>query len=166
MTDDSPPIVLTFGLSDPTGGSGVQADILTLASMGLPRRNRSHWLRPTTRPVATKSSASIPTPSRISRVLSGYGRVSPTGFSRRARTTQTTTTTRPVYRMNQRDCPEKRGINTDGGFENAYRTDCLTYTSPAHKARSASAARAGDCRVPYLRAFPAKAFTWSAIPAC
>jgi hydroxymethylpyrimidine/phosphomethylpyrimidine kinase len=34
MTGDSPPIVLTFGLSDPTGGSGLQADLLTLASMG------------------------------------------------------------------------------------------------------------------------------------
>ena len=30
----SPPIVLTFAASDPTGGAGVQADILTLASMG------------------------------------------------------------------------------------------------------------------------------------
>ena len=29
-----PPIVLTFGASDPSGGAGVQADILTLASMG------------------------------------------------------------------------------------------------------------------------------------
>lgn len=28
------PIVLTFGLSDPTGGFGIQADLLTLASMG------------------------------------------------------------------------------------------------------------------------------------
>src|SRR5689334_19470974 len=34
MTGDSPPIVLTFGLSDPTGGPGLQADLLTLASMG------------------------------------------------------------------------------------------------------------------------------------
>jgi hydroxymethylpyrimidine/phosphomethylpyrimidine kinase len=30
----SPPIVLTFAGSDPTGGAGVQADVLTLASMG------------------------------------------------------------------------------------------------------------------------------------
>jgi hydroxymethylpyrimidine/phosphomethylpyrimidine kinase len=30
----SPPMVLTFAASDPTGGAGVQADILTLASMG------------------------------------------------------------------------------------------------------------------------------------
>jgi hydroxymethylpyrimidine/phosphomethylpyrimidine kinase len=30
----SPPIVLTFAASDPTGGAGVQADLLTLASMG------------------------------------------------------------------------------------------------------------------------------------
>lgn len=29
-----PPIVLTFAASDPTGGAGIQADILTLASMG------------------------------------------------------------------------------------------------------------------------------------
>jgi len=29
-----PPIVLTFAASDPTGGAGLQADILTLASMG------------------------------------------------------------------------------------------------------------------------------------
>lgn len=34
MSGDTPPIVLTFGLSDPTGGSGLQADLLTLASMG------------------------------------------------------------------------------------------------------------------------------------
>jgi hydroxymethylpyrimidine/phosphomethylpyrimidine kinase len=34
MPSDTPPIVLTFGLSDPTGGSGLQADVLTLASMG------------------------------------------------------------------------------------------------------------------------------------
>ena len=34
MPSDTPPIVLTFGLSDPTGGSGLQADLLTLASMG------------------------------------------------------------------------------------------------------------------------------------
>ena len=31
---DYPPIVLTFAASDPSGGAGVQADILTLASMG------------------------------------------------------------------------------------------------------------------------------------
>lgn len=30
----SPPIVLTFAASDPTGGAGIQADLLTLASMG------------------------------------------------------------------------------------------------------------------------------------
>lgn len=30
----SPPMVLTFAASDPTGGAGMQADILTLASMG------------------------------------------------------------------------------------------------------------------------------------
>src|SRR5688500_3901952 len=29
-----PPIVLTFAGSDPTGGAGLQADLLTLASMG------------------------------------------------------------------------------------------------------------------------------------
>ncbi|MDK9723908.1 MAG: bifunctional hydroxymethylpyrimidine kinase/phosphomethylpyrimidine kinase [Sterolibacteriaceae bacterium MAG5] len=29
-----PPIVLTFAASDPTGGAGIQADLLTLASMG------------------------------------------------------------------------------------------------------------------------------------
>src|SRR4029450_8942898 len=29
-----PPIVLTFAASDPSGGAGLQADILTLASMG------------------------------------------------------------------------------------------------------------------------------------
>ena len=34
MPRDTPPIVLTFGLSDPTGGGGLQADLLTLASMG------------------------------------------------------------------------------------------------------------------------------------
>lgn len=34
MPSDTPPIVLTFGLSDPTGGGGLQADLLTLASMG------------------------------------------------------------------------------------------------------------------------------------
>src|SRR5439155_1724394 len=30
----SPPIVLTFAASDPTGGAGLQADLLTLVSMG------------------------------------------------------------------------------------------------------------------------------------
>ena len=30
----TPPIVLTFSASDPTGGAGMQADILTLSSMG------------------------------------------------------------------------------------------------------------------------------------
>ncbi|KAG0163387.1 Thiamine-phosphate synthase [Apophysomyces sp. BC1034] len=34
MSSAPPPIVLTFGLSDPTGASGLQADLLTLASMG------------------------------------------------------------------------------------------------------------------------------------
>jgi hydroxymethylpyrimidine/phosphomethylpyrimidine kinase len=34
MSSEAPPIVLTFGLSDPTGASGIQADLLTLASMG------------------------------------------------------------------------------------------------------------------------------------
>src|SRR5229473_3775504 len=29
-----PPIVLTFAASDPTGGAGVQADLLTLAALG------------------------------------------------------------------------------------------------------------------------------------
>jgi hydroxymethylpyrimidine/phosphomethylpyrimidine kinase len=31
---DSPPIVMVFAATDPTGGAGLQADILTLASMG------------------------------------------------------------------------------------------------------------------------------------
>ncbi len=31
---DTPPIVLTFAASDPTGGAGIQADLLTLAAMG------------------------------------------------------------------------------------------------------------------------------------
>jgi len=31
---DTPPIVLVFAASDPSGGAGLQADILTLASMG------------------------------------------------------------------------------------------------------------------------------------
>src|SRR4029078_7653992 len=30
----SPPVVLTFAASDPSGGAGLQADLLTLASMG------------------------------------------------------------------------------------------------------------------------------------
>src|SRR5215217_6239372 len=30
----APPIVLTFAGSDPTGGAGLQADVLTIASMG------------------------------------------------------------------------------------------------------------------------------------
>ena len=30
----APPIVLTFAASDPTGGAGLQADLLTLASFG------------------------------------------------------------------------------------------------------------------------------------
>ena len=30
----SPPSVLTFAASDPTGGAGIQADLLTLASLG------------------------------------------------------------------------------------------------------------------------------------
>lgn len=34
MSSASPSIVLTFGLSDPTGASGLQADLLTLASIG------------------------------------------------------------------------------------------------------------------------------------
>ena len=34
MANDSPPIVLCFGVSDPTSASGIQADLLTLASMG------------------------------------------------------------------------------------------------------------------------------------
>src|SRR3954452_9582403 len=31
---DFPPIVLAFSAADPTGGAGLQADVLTLASMG------------------------------------------------------------------------------------------------------------------------------------
>jgi len=31
---DTPPIVLTFAATDPSGGAGIQADILTLAAMG------------------------------------------------------------------------------------------------------------------------------------
>lgn len=34
MTAPSPPLVLTFSATDPTGGAGMQADLLTLASMG------------------------------------------------------------------------------------------------------------------------------------
>ena len=30
----APPLVLSFAASDPTGGAGIQADLLTLASMG------------------------------------------------------------------------------------------------------------------------------------
>src|SRR5438105_2643112 len=29
-----PPVVLTFAASDPTGGAGIQSDILTIAAMG------------------------------------------------------------------------------------------------------------------------------------
>lgn len=31
---DTPPIVLTFAATDPSGGAGMQADLLTIASMG------------------------------------------------------------------------------------------------------------------------------------
>jgi hydroxymethylpyrimidine/phosphomethylpyrimidine kinase len=34
MSQSSPPIVLSFAASDPSGGAGIQADILTLSSMG------------------------------------------------------------------------------------------------------------------------------------
>lgn len=34
MSSASPPVVLTFAASDPSGGAGIQADLLTLASMG------------------------------------------------------------------------------------------------------------------------------------
>ncbi len=34
MTIDAPPVVLVFAGSDPTGGAGIAADILTLASLG------------------------------------------------------------------------------------------------------------------------------------
>ncbi|MGI4815318.1 MAG: bifunctional hydroxymethylpyrimidine kinase/phosphomethylpyrimidine kinase [Janthinobacterium lividum] len=34
MSSETPPIVMTFGLFDPTGASGLQADLLTFASMG------------------------------------------------------------------------------------------------------------------------------------
>src|SRR5215475_103366 len=33
-SSDSPPLVLTFSAADPSGGAGMQADILTLASLG------------------------------------------------------------------------------------------------------------------------------------
>ena len=33
-TQLSPPIVLTFAASDPTGGAGIQADLMTIASLG------------------------------------------------------------------------------------------------------------------------------------
>src|SRR5512139_1462043 len=33
-TPDIPPIVMTFAATDPSGGAGIQADILTIASMG------------------------------------------------------------------------------------------------------------------------------------
>ncbi|MGI9025272.1 MAG: bifunctional hydroxymethylpyrimidine kinase/phosphomethylpyrimidine kinase [Burkholderiaceae bacterium] len=34
MTPTSPPIVLTFSACDPTGGAGMQADLMTIASLG------------------------------------------------------------------------------------------------------------------------------------
>jgi hydroxymethylpyrimidine/phosphomethylpyrimidine kinase len=34
VESDFPPVVLTFAAADPSGGAGIQADILTLASMG------------------------------------------------------------------------------------------------------------------------------------
>lgn len=34
VVSDSPPIVLVFAATDPSGGAGIQADILTLSSMG------------------------------------------------------------------------------------------------------------------------------------
>lgn len=34
VDNDNPPIVLTFAATDPTSGAGLQADILTIASMG------------------------------------------------------------------------------------------------------------------------------------
>src|SRR5947209_18904304 len=34
VNPDFPPIVLAFAASDPSGGAGMQADVLTLASMG------------------------------------------------------------------------------------------------------------------------------------
>ena len=33
-SDPSPPLVLVFAASDPTGGAGIQADIMTISSMG------------------------------------------------------------------------------------------------------------------------------------
>ena len=33
-TPQTPPIVLTFAASDPTGGAGIQADLMTLSAMG------------------------------------------------------------------------------------------------------------------------------------
>ena len=38
---DFPPIVLTFAASDPSGGAGIQADILTLASMACGKADKS-----------------------------------------------------------------------------------------------------------------------------
>ena len=32
--NSSPPLVLVFAASDPSGGAGIQADLLTLASLG------------------------------------------------------------------------------------------------------------------------------------
>lgn len=32
--DLTPPLVLVFAAADPTGGAGIQADMLTLAGMG------------------------------------------------------------------------------------------------------------------------------------
>ena len=34
MPTSLPPIVLSFAATDPTGGAGIQADLLTLSSMG------------------------------------------------------------------------------------------------------------------------------------
>lgn len=34
LLQDAPPAVMTLGCSDPSGGAGIQADILTLASLG------------------------------------------------------------------------------------------------------------------------------------
>ena len=42
-----PPIVLTFAASDPTGGAGLQADLLTLASSplyGAGHARRRNWM--------------------------------------------------------------------------------------------------------------------------
>jgi len=33
-SDPSPPLVMVFAASDPTGGAGIQADIMTLSGMG------------------------------------------------------------------------------------------------------------------------------------